>query len=100
MSRKIEAKIEIRDMKILKDTLNKMGFSTKDNGKTIRASKNYTTFNFSEGSVLMDDMHRHELEPVLSQYAKNFEVAQLEMKGRLYNINETENEIIIGVKAS
>jgi hypothetical protein len=75
MSTKINVQCEIRDMRILKDTLNQMGINfTEQNQDVLAIQRAYMpiTINTRTGDLSHDSAHTGEVKNIRIQYAANF----------------------------
>jgi hypothetical protein len=99
MSCQITAKIDIRDMRILKDTLEKMGYKFKESGKGITVNEGYRSIRITESEVTFDTGNEHIVNDIKVQYAFNFKKQELASLGLPYEVVETEKQIEISVLA-
>jgi hypothetical protein len=75
MSRKVVVQFEVRDMLILKDTLNQMGHVfTEVNQDVVEIHRSYhhISFNAKTGEVSYDDTNTSEVDKIKQQYMVNF----------------------------
>jgi len=100
MSAKVEAKIEIRDMRILKDTLTRMGYKTneRNNGIAIKEGYRDIFFDLDKQKVVHDSYEASTVNNIKAQYAFDFEKNRLAQLGATFDVVETEDRIEILVK--
>jgi hypothetical protein len=75
MSTKINVQCEIRDSRILKDTLSRMNISyTEKNQDVLAIQRAYMpiTFNTKTGDASYDSASTREVESIMKQYAASF----------------------------
>ena len=99
MSAQITAKIEIRDMRILKDTLEKLNFKFKESNGQISINEGYRGIVFNGDKVTFDSGQQHTIDNIKSQYALNFKKQELANLGLPFEVVETEKQIEISVLA-
>ena len=100
MSAKVEAKIEIREMRILKDTLEKMGYKYNENGNclSVRAGYRDIHFDLDNQKATHDSGESHIVQDIKVQYALSFEKNRLAQLGATFDVVETDEKIEILVK--
>jgi hypothetical protein len=92
MSQKICVQSEIRDMLILKDTLNQLGHNFNEISAEvveIKRSWNPISFNTSTGAVSYDNAHLNEVNQIKQTYMVNFYKNQAIQEGM--NVTESVN---------
>ena len=95
MSGKIQTIFKIREMRVMEDTLNKMGYSfTEENGQIVIA-KRYNNIIISENKITSDTTERNEVSKIKCEYSKNLVVKDLEIEGMMYEVEETADVITI-----
>jgi hypothetical protein len=99
MSAQITAKIEIRDMRILKDTLEKMGYKFTETGNEISINTGYRGIRFCGDKVTYDSGQGQTVNEIKCQYALNFKKQELANLGLPFEVVETEKQIEISVLA-
>lgn len=84
MSKSIIGTTQIRDMLILKKTLEEMGIAFNEiNNETLAWGSGYNKFriNVASGEVKYDSMRKTEFEALQKQYSKNFILQEIAKKG-------------------
>lgn len=95
MSCKIQTKFAIREMRVMEDTLKKMGFAyDKVEGKLVISRPHYP-IEISENEISCDSMNSREIDNIKVEYAKTVAINGIEERGEMYQMEETENEITI-----
>ena len=95
MSSKIQTQFAVREMKIMEDTLNKLGFTFKKQNEQFVISKRYNNIVISANKMTHDSGSTTDVEKIKSEYTKATCIAKLEEEAALYEVTETEQEIII-----
>lgn len=72
MSRKIEVQFEIREMLIMKDTLNQMGIRFSDQGNSLHIEGSYGGINITASSIKYDSVSGSQVNKIKQQYMVNF----------------------------
>lgn len=97
MSGKIIVRGELRDRKILKDTLEQMGLTFTENGSGPIQVQSHYGMTISETEINCDTVDRHTANEIKAQYQKNFQISQLALTGESYEVVETADKISIFV---
>ena len=99
MSCKIHTQFAVREVKIMEDTLEKLGFSFTKSGNqlVLKNRDNYNNVSISESKITYDRGAAHDVENIKSEYQRNVEIARLDEEGSLYEVEETREEITIFV---
>ena len=95
MSCKIETAFAVREMKIMEDTLQKLGYSFSKMNNSLTIKKRFNNIIISHTKVSCDSDNTIEVEKIKSEYSKNVYVSEFENEGVIYEIEETKNEIVI-----
>ena len=98
MSTKVNIKTEIRDSKILKDTLKQLNINYKESDSLISISAAYhnTSFNLLDGTVSYDDMNKEKVNQICRNYQKNLVVSNANLNNHIVeSITENQNNEII-----
>jgi hypothetical protein len=98
MSGKINVACELRDQKILADTLVKMGLTAsteKDGRMTIK--RPYMNMEIGIEKIDCDSMDRGMADNIKVQYQKNLQLNTLNIQGDMYEIVENSEKISIYV---
>jgi hypothetical protein len=97
MSAKVTGLIEIRDMKILQDTLKKMKIDFTANDKNVSISRRWNNIVFNHDKVTYDDVDKNIVTNISVEYAKNFKISELDQLGEVYQVEETNDFVKINV---
>lgn len=97
MSSKIHVKCEMRDRKILADTLTKLGYKFNEHDKIIRVKAGYQHIDISETDISCDSADRSIVSQIKVEYQKNLQLSQLALTGEQYEVVETEDKVSIYV---
>ena len=96
MSCKIQTFFAVRNMKIMQDSLNKLGFNYTEKGDgTLAIKRRYKNIVISEDMISCDSANQHEVNKIKVEYGRNLGISIVEEMGALYKVEETKNEIVI-----
>ena len=102
MSKRVQGITQIRDLLILKKTLEEMGISYKElSAERIAwgAGYDHVEVNLESGKVSYDEMRKQYIDNVQQNYSKNFILQQIAIKGHRIESVKTvgaDIEIIAG----
>lgn len=96
MSGQIITQFAVREMKIMEDTLKKMGFSFSKKEKSLIVTlKNSRQATIKEEEIICYDYDKKEIDKIKIEYGRNLAISLAERDGLLYEMIETEDEITI-----
>lgn len=98
MSTKVNIKTEIRNSRILKDTLKQLNINFTEENDIITVAQRYnnTVFNLKNGSIDYDDMQKNNVEKICRNYQKNLVISNANLNNHIVeSITETSNNDII-----
>ena len=72
MSRKIEVQFEVREMLIMKDTLEQMGISFTESGNQLHVDGSYGGVTITDNTMTFDSVEERRVNKVKQQYMTNF----------------------------
>lgn len=96
MSCKIQTKFAVRDLRIMEDTLKKLGYEIDKRTGAMRVTSHHGYgIDISNEQISCDSMDKKEVDGIKIGYSKALAISTVEKEGALYEIVENENEIII-----
>lgn len=95
MSTKVIISFQVTDMLIMEQSLKKLKheFSKNSNGLSIKRS--YQNIDITKEQITYDSMDRNVVEKIMYEFQKDFQVHERIIRGELFEVTETSNEIVI-----
>ena len=72
MSRKITVQFEVREMLIMKDTLEQMGISFTESAGQLRIEGSYGGISITDSNISFDSVDQKRVNKIKQQYMTNF----------------------------
>jgi hypothetical protein len=96
MSQKIQTKFAVREMKIMKDVLNKLGYDFNERGAgLIVTGKSGYSITINEEKINFDSIEKETVNKIKIEYGRSRAIALAQLEGSNYQMEETADEIII-----
>lgn len=95
MSCKIQTLFAVRDLKIMEDTISRMGYKYEKQNEKLTIKKRYNNIVISEQMVTCDSDNKNEVDKIKIEYGRDLGVSIVEEMGALYQVEETKDEILI-----
>ena len=95
MSSKHKTKFAVKHMSIMENTLTKMGINFSKKNDNLIVKRSYHDIVISAKGIDFDSDNKNEIEKIKTSYSEATVKKDLELEGLMYEVIETENEIII-----
>jgi len=96
MSCKIQTQFAVREMKIMEDTLKKLGYSFNKHSGTLQVTGHSGYgITVAENEIHYDSVDKSNVDTIKVEYSRALALSMVEKEGALYQMEETNNEIII-----
>jgi hypothetical protein len=100
MSSKIVLSFQVTNMLIMEDTLKRLGhtFSKIVNGQFVEGlsiDRPYFHIDITKDQIVHDSMDRRDVERIMYEYQKDFQVHERTVRGELFEVTETKDEVVI-----
>jgi hypothetical protein len=97
MSGKEVTQFQVTNFSIMESTLTRLGHNFKKQNDSLIVERPYYNIVVEKNSVSCDTMNKTEVERIIYEYQKDFQIYECKIRGEQYNIVENEDEIIIVV---
>lgn len=98
MSGKAEVQFQVTNMQLMQDTLTKLGHKFTKHGDVLSISRPYYAIEISKDKISCDTMNTGEVEAIKVAYQKDFQINERTLRGEIFEVTETRDEIVIMVQ--
>jgi len=98
MSGKVEVTFEVTNMDVMQQTLEKLGHKFTKNGEVLTIARSYYNIEIAKNKISCDSMNTGEVERIKVEYQRDYQLYERAVRGEIYEMTETNNEIVIMVQ--
>jgi len=98
MSGKIEMEFQISNLEILENTLRRLNLAYDKKENKIVLARDYNSIIISNNNISCDTADVSEIELIKSEYQRDFQIFERNVRGEVYEVVDTKDEIIITVQ--
>lgn len=97
MSGREEILFEVTNIQIMEQTLKKLGHKYVKTGNVLSIARAYHPIEISNRMISCDTMNSHEVGIIKVEYQRDYQIYERAVRGEIYEMTETSNEIVITV---